>query len=261
MRMRLILPGFAAVLISMLCASSLPAQSFSVDLPTVGLAGDDIFSPTTGTVVIAGSGMGFEVDAFSYHSPVYIPDGANFSVSFGTAGLAGSAVAIEAAKGIGEEAPDVFFAGFMGTNVQILDGDGSSAPTLVLPDPTPAGAPQSLDALDATPGAVPLVPSVFFSVDTATATTYGVGGPADVYTAPPGPGYTFPGGAAPPVYAPAAALGLVAGDDIDGLHYMEDGTAGAGAGDVVYFSLTPPSTSLGLIPASPADILVVRQRK
>jgi PEP-CTERM motif len=91
--------------------------------------------------------------------------------------------------------------------------------------------------------------------DTAGHPSYLGFSPADIFISPAIPGYSTPG--APVVYAGFAALGLVApGDDIDALAIIEDGVPGFTAGDTVYFSLTPISPTLGILGASPADILV-----
>ena len=51
-------------------------------------------------------------------------------------------------------------------------------------------------------------------------------------------------------------LGLGALDDMDALVYFEDGTPGPTPGDAVLFSLAAGSPTLGLLGASPADILI-----
>lgn len=87
---------------------------------------------------------------------------------------------------------------------------------------------------------------VYFSLD-AGSPSLGLGSPADIYYAPAG-------GAFGP-WAVPAQLGLVPGDDIDGLVVWERGAVGvATAGvDMVLFSLAPGSPSLV---GSPADIYV-----
>lgn len=255
--------GSASALIIPLCASALLAQSFSVDAPT-GLPPDDIFGPGPGVPVLIFPGGGappVEVDAFSYHTGVFVPDGVNFSVERGSVGAAASAVAAQFAIGAGEQVADIYFAGGTGTNILILDGNGLTAPTA-----PPLGLVETdsnLDALDATPTPPPAGGAVYFSVDPGTVMVggaYAATGfsPADVFSTPGVPGYAFPA-AAPPVaaYATEAALGLVPGDDINGLHYMEDGTPGASGGDMVYFSLALGSPTLGIIGASASDVLLV----
>ncbi|MGH7179267.1 MAG: hypothetical protein ACREJC_17955, partial [Tepidisphaeraceae bacterium] len=92
------------------------------------------------------------------------------------------------------------------------------------------------------------------SVDPSTAAAIGVS-PADILVLfAPGP---------PPVWATAAALGLVAADDIDALAVHDLGLAGTfDAADVVYVSLAPGSPSLvpgALFPggASAGDVIQV----
>ena len=260
MRNKAISSGLATTLILTLWAGALLAQSFSVDLPSPGITpadGDSIFVPG-GIIVsppppppiappptlVAGSAAGIEVDAFSFHGPVYVPDGAILSVTPGSVGAAG-----------GDHAADFFFAGFMSANILLLDGNGvaapGAAPPLGLPEPSFA----NLDALDGTTPPPLAASLLYFSVDPGTAAgPYGGASAADVFTGA-GPGYSLPGGV-PPVYATAAALGLAAADDINGLHYMEDGAPGSSAGDMVYFSLAPGSPELGVLGASPADILL-----
>ncbi len=246
------------------------AQSFSIDIPSPGITppvpGDAILGPgpvvasppppptiaLPAPILVAGAGAGLEVDAFSYdvHS-VFAPDGANFGVGPGSAGVAGSAVMAESG---GDEVADLYYSAFTMTNVLTHDGNGSSGTPLGLPEPAFA----NLDAADMTvpPPALGSV-TVLFSVDGATAAgPYGGASPADIFAAPNGPGYSLPGGMPPGVYAAAATLGLMAADDVDALFWMEDGMAGATAGDMVFFSLAPGSPSLGGLGASAADILV-----
>ena len=162
----------------------------------------------------------------------------------------------------GEEAADVFLTpliahSYPSTNFQAFDGNGGTAPPLGLPEPFIA----DLDAL----GNVGTDPSfgpgvlALFSVDPATAAGPYLGASAaDVFASPTVPGYAFSGGAVPPVYASAALLGLVAGDDINALQWWDDGIAGATSHDQVFFSLAPGSPSLAAIGASPADILSIQ---
>ncbi len=259
----------ATILILTLWTGALLGQTFSIDGPSPGITPavpDDILGPGPvpvgpfpiafpGPIVVAGSGIGVEVDALSYDAHPVVPalglTGAAFSVAPGSVGVAGSAVLAESPGG--DEAADIYFAGFMFTNILLFDGNGSTGPPLGLPEPSLANL-DAVDALTPTPGTV----TAIFSVDPATAAgTYFGASPADLFGAPNAPGYSFPGGGVPGVYAAAAALGLAATDDIDAVHYMEDGTAGASAGDMVYFSLAPGSPSLPGLGATAADILVV----
>jgi hypothetical protein len=64
------------------------------------------------------------------------------------------------------------------------------------------------------------------------------------------------GGAAPALYASRAALGLAAGDDIDGLCLREDGDGMFEPGvDAVAFSLRAGSPTLSAIGAGPGTVL------
>ena len=117
-----------------------------------------------------------------------------------------------------------------------------------------AGPPDDVDGWDARlPGVIP--PPVFFTLDGATSGFAGVG-PGDVMFAG-GPGYA---GAGPPsIIAPAFALGLVGGDDVDALVVLDnDGAPGlfTPGVDVIMFSLAPGSPTLGAFGLTAADILV-----
>ena len=221
------------VVCSMVCRDA-AGVNFSFDIPSPGIApppsGDSIHSPGGAVpptppavapppVVLAGSGLLIEVDAFSYAHPHFVPSGANFSVSPFSAGAAGSAVAIEAASG--DEPADIYFSGFMGTNIQTFDGDGSTAPPLGLPEP----AASNLDGLDMT--IAPPVGSIYWSVDPVTiggVPPYAAAAPSDIFVAPTAPGFA----GAPIVWAPAPALGLVVADDVNALFLMESGDGIAG---------------------------------
>ena len=142
-------------------------------------------------------------------------------------------------------------------NFQSFDGDGvpsipyalATGPALGLVEPGPLG--DSIDRVDAAPiaawdfvgaDAVPDAP-VYFSVDPATAAAVGAafGGPvggADVFVT---------AGGAPAVYAPAAALALGPGDDVDALVVLDVAFDGVYAppGDAVLYSLSAGSAAIG----------------
>jgi hypothetical protein len=196
--------------------------------------------------------LGYEVDAISYGrtSPVVVA--IYFSVTRTSFGVAGTAVATESATG--DQPADIFVttSGTIGTNAQVYDGNGSSAPSLGLIEPIGAfPAEDNLDALDMRISPVvipPLGPSVFWSVDPATAVTYGGGATAaDIFWAPALPGYS----GMPVLYAPFFSLGLMPGDDIDAMVYVENGTGVADPGDTVFFSLTPGSPTLAALGYAP----------
>ena len=94
----------------------------------------------------------------------------------------------------------------------------------------------------APPGAA----QAYFTLDAATAAAYAVT-PADIF-------WVNMGG----LFATRAALGLVAGDDIDALSVHQTGNPPVWeAGELIYFSLRPGSPSLAANGWSPADILAV----
>jgi len=200
-------------------------------------------------------GAGYEVNAISYgHVLPLGPLTYFFSVSRGSVGLPGSAVAHEAA--FSDQAADIYVSTGAGTNFQFRDGNGAIAnpltpgapsPPLGLLEPTTLPG-DNVDGLDLRV----IGPMVYWSVDAATALVYGAGyTAADIFMAPAVPGYS----AAPGVpYASAATLGLLAGDDIDAMVYFEDGIAGASPGDLILFSLAQGSPTLGL-GFTAADIL------
>lgn len=137
---------------------------------------------------------------------------------------------------------------------------GAPSPPLGLLEP-PFGIDDNVDGLDMRLGPVVLPalgPSIFWSVDMATAGAVppyvGLGATAaDIFWSPPIAGYSI----APVIYAPAAMIGLLLGDDIDALVYFEDGLGGPSPGDIILFSLAPGSPTLAALGgASPADILV-----
>ncbi len=266
MRTRLCGGAVLAAILLGASASRAPAQAptFSLDRASVSLLvppgtnADDLFSPTFPILVLTGMpGANFEVDAFSYQQP-FMPKSeidiiaVSFSVDRAAIGIPGTAVFIETGgvAGSGLAAADIFRTAapfvFFGTNVQIYDGDGvptlpNAAPGLGLVE-GPAGAGDNLGGLDLKPA----TSRIYLSVDPVTAGVYGAGASAaDVYVANTVPGYDAP---APAIYAPAAALGLVPGDDIDALVVFDNGDGLFQPGlDAVLFSLAPGSPSLGLI--------------
>ena len=250
--------GFAVALIGTLSASVLLAQSFSIDLTSPGIIappGDSILGlgpveplaapplPAIALpvpILVAGTGVApIEVDALSYHSTHDVFDGAVFSVASGSCGAPATAVATEAAcaPDTGEQVADVYFATFIVPgNVLVLDGNGVATPGAAPPVGLPESAFANLDALDATvPPPAAGSATVYFSVSPASVAAYAAGSsPADIFSATNSPGFSAP---TPTVYASEVVLGLAPGDDIDALHVVEEGTAGFGAGDTVYFHL------------------------
>ena len=180
-----------------------------------------------------------------------------FSVSAGAAGVAGSAVAAEAGCSPAQPQADVFQSDYTGSNAQDLDGDGSPCAgnagfSLSIAE-TPAS--NELDALSGDPCA-----SVDFNCDgtlddpfyftlAANSPSLAVGSlsPADILSAD--------GDFLPEIFASRAALGLAAGDVLDGLCLSENGNGLYDAGDTLLISLAAGSPSLGTLAAQPGDLL------
>ena len=136
----------------------------------------------------------------------------------------------------------------LGGNTQLYDGDGTNVIGPPVPglgglvDPPGPPADDQIDGFEnlgptavdyqtalapplSGPDGKPDAP-IFFTVDPATAGALGVS-PADVLVTNP---FSATGWS---VYAPAGALGLVPGDDIDALMVADSATAGAGPGSIV----------------------------
>jgi len=271
------LPCFQAGLLSLaiigIGAPCAQAVTYSIDAGSAssGVIGleDDLFNPGPMLAINGNGTPGIEVDAVSFGRTGVIRSSFYFSVAGGSAGTPGTAVNGEAFGGtgatIGDEAADVFHSTGNNTNTQVWDGNGlvaypltpgAPSPSLGLLEPNPGG--DNVDALDMrnAPPALPgLGPTIFWSVDLATAAgPYGGASPADIFMRPANPGYSTP---IPPLYATAAVLVLAPGDDINALVIFEDGTPGATPADVVLFSLAPGSPTLGTLGFTPADILSV----
>ena len=245
------------------------AVTFSVDLasPTGGVGfGEDLYNDPAALLVLPGGGVpGLEVDAMSYYKQgPPIPE-IYFSVTRGSLGLGGTAVNNESM--FSDEPADVFFTTLNFTNTLAWDGNGvptppgAFAPPLGLIEPWVVPG-DNLDALDlnSNPVYAPQfgMAPIFWSVDAATVgggmfPQYGGMSGADVFMAPAAPGYSMMPGLP---YAAAPILGLQWNDDIDAMVWLEDGVPAATAGDLMLFSLTPNSPTLGMIGATPADILI-----
>jgi hypothetical protein len=192
-----------------------------------------------------------------------------FSVNRTSVGAPGTAVASESF--FADHPADIFVSTLTGTNFQFRDGNGlianpftpgAPSPPLGLIEPLPG---DNVDALDLRLGPVSipaLGPSIFWSVDTATSIGLGVT-PADVLWSAALPGYS----GTPSMYAPGVFLGLLPGDDIDGLVWFEDDTGGVPTpgptpGDMMIFSLAPGSATLGALGYAPgtggADLFVTK---
>lgn len=251
-------------LVALLCASSASADfsidAISPDVPGVGEG--DVLLPGGGSpppLIVMPAGvlgliLGEELDALSTGVDTICPAGnpncytiITYSVDRAAVGLVGSQVAGQVA-GNGA-AGDIFKFEVSGTAVIItppsVDTDALLNDLTIVPE-------SNIDALSTGKA---LVPAMYFSVDPAALPGAGVRwampglSAADILV---GPGPT------PTIYSTAVGLGLVAGDDIDGMAISDSTPFGTfSAGDVVYVTLAPGSPSLTTIPASPGDIIQV----
>ena len=257
--------------------SGLPSPSGLLP-DNIHVPGGGVFLPGAGPILpLPGPPAPFiDVDAFSYGRPDFEFDlvvGLEFSVSslsIGPVGLAGTAVAAEAAGagiGPGDHTADIYGAsltGVPGSNLLLWDGDGAPNPGIAAA--LGLGEPM-LDDVDGWDNNF-FQDLVFFSVDIASAPpAYGTPpfSAADVYLwglVGPGP-YDAPGAFG--VYAPAPALGLDAAgvntDEVDALAVFDDGDfIFASATDVILFSLAPGSPALlsggAYAGAAPEDVLI-----
>jgi hypothetical protein len=184
-----------------------------------------------------------------------------FSVAAGSRGAAGSAVRAEADCATPEPQADMFGAAD-GSNQQVLDGDGlpcgsNDAPGLGVQE---AGVASDIRAVTPDPclsidlgcDGLPEAP-VFVTLAAGSPTLADAGAsPADVLI--------VSAGDPPAVYAPAADLGLAAGDAINALCVWDyDGDGAHGAGDRLVFALAPGSPTLAALSAGAADLLAPGQ--
>jgi len=177
---------------------------------------------------LLGLQAGDDIDALS-HGTDPIPD-TRFSVRDGSLGLAGTAVREEATKAPAQALGDEFVARGGDNRLFMNEGIFGFFPGV-----------HELDALamDGIRGPEALFP-IHFSLAAGSPTLAAIGaGPADILVSQ--------GNGLPPIVdRAAAAMGLVAGDDIDALCFYPG---------VTRFSLAPGSPSLAAIPASAADVL------
>lgn len=181
-----------------------------------------------------------------------------FSVAPGSTGLAGSAVAAQAACSPPEPQADMFSSERDGTSALILDGDGAANGC---PTATPANLSErpNSDNLDASSGQPPdlvdtdndgqLDQAIYFSLSAGSPSLATFSrGPADIL---------WTTGFSPGVYASVGTLGLQAADDIDALCVSHPGSGQVydATNDKVLFSLAPGSPTLASLGASAADIL------
>ena len=181
-----------------------------------------------------------------------------FSVAPGSAGLAATGVAGQAACSPAEPQADVFATTLDGSNELLFDGNGlngdcPTASSLGLEegadgDDVDAFTDQPPAAVDPDNDSVPESP-VFFSLAAGSPTLDALAlSPADIL-------YSV-SDSTPIAYASSAALGLQAGDDVNAVCINDTGAGVSfGAGDTLYFSLAAGSPSLAAIGASAADVL------
>jgi len=206
-----------------------------------------------------------------------------FSVARGSQGLAKTAVNVEASCSPAEPEADEFATQLDGNNSQVFDGDGvpcgtNMGPSMGLQEPNGDDG-DDLDALDGhdpyfvdwtgpegPPDGVP-DREVYFSLDSASPTLTANGwSAADILV--------FLGAGIPPTlqrYAPAAQLGLVAGDDVDGLCLAEtswppgysgrktfDPDGVTSSEDFLFYTITASSPSIGGVVPDAATIMYVQ---
>ena len=192
------------------------------------------------------------------------PPRAFLSVGPGAQGTPGTAVEQQhdcppADPGLAPEAEsDVFVSALDGANEIVFDGNGpigacaSAFPLGLIEAATTRDRVDALDTRDASTvdedgDGVPDRP-VYFSLDADSPSLRALGVDAGDLLR------TVDGGA-PGVYASSSQLGLRPGDEIAALCLQERGDSLYGAGDVIYFALTPRSPSLAVVGAGPGDIL------
>ena len=251
--------GLWTVLIAGSVSAEFSIDTVSPDVPAVAegdiLIGFTNLTPPPLVVTPAASFgllIGEELDALSNGIDTICPAGSpncftiiSFSVDRATAGMATSVVAGQVA-GNGA-AGDVFQFEVTGAGVVLV-------PTSVntdAPQNSLTIAPQS--SIDALATAHNVFTAEYFSIApsvvAAASVRWGMPGlsPADILLGP---------GPVPTVYATEAGLGLVPGDDIDGIAINDAAPVGVlSPTDVIYITLAPGSPSLAAIPASAADIL------
>lgn len=181
-----------------------------------------------------------------------------FSVAPGSRGLGSSGVAQQAACIPAQPQADEFMTNADGSNELFFDGDGIGAacPTSNSLGLIEGPSSDDLDALNEQPpssvdelrdGTLDGIVFISLSVGSPSLETLDVGAADILWTV----GFT------PGVYASAASLGLLSGDDIDGMCINDFGGGPAfdPETDTVLFSLAPGSPTLADLGASAADVL------
>jgi len=227
-----------------------PSFSVAPGGPSAILPGEIHDVPTAPRIPPEALGLtaGDDVDALSYGIDFIdsIVD-VRFSVAPGAVGAPGSAVEREASRQPSEAHGDEFRVAPMmfigGSNVQVLDETGDTAPPLplrisddvdALTEPPAVFVDRNLDGTPESP--------VYFSVATGSPSLAALGvDPADILMSS--------GGASPTVFLSRTELGLLPGDDIDALCLELPSRQ-------VLYSLSPesPSLSTTTMPFSPADL-------
>lgn len=241
------------------------AQNFSIDGTSPEYSGtystaDIVYSDGSSvsyTAADLGLSSSAEIDGFSFGVDVLVPTTGGFirlyySVDRSTVGLSGSIIESEASSD--GAAGDKFSVVYTTTSSSApeLTSDATDhgltpLPTVPYSDVDGLSLPD-LDGDSSFP--------VFFSVDAPTAASLTAGGftvGIDDIILQPTAG-TSPGALS--IWATDGTLGLVAGDDIDALAVLDEGTAGTyDSGDIVYFSLTAASPSAATLGS--ASIIMV----
>ena len=207
-----------------------------------------------------------DVSALSFGRDLAGQGGAKlfFSVAQGAQGVPGSAVEQQhgcppSQPGLAPEAEaDVFVSNLDGANEIVFDGNGpigSCAAAFPLGLIEAAITRDQVDALDVADASVvdedgdgmPDRP-VYFSLAADSPTLQALGfGAGDLLVTVDG--------RPPSVFASSSQLELRPGDEIAAVCLLESGDSSYGAGDVIYFALTPRSPSLAAVGAGPGDIL------
>ena len=199
--------------------------------------------------------LGDDLDAHSFGIGIVDPQ-VNFSTRPGALGIAGTPLSLEATCAPGEVHGDEWSVQVVGNNVQRFDEDGLSCAGnlgvsfgLIVSDDVNALDEESGVAIDFDLDGVPNVP-VYFSLEFGSATLGLLGvGPAAILVSGPG-AVPIPG-----VFAPAGALEMFENGN---LGYDSFDPIGNPLGDIVIFSLSAGSPTLGLTGASPGDLLSSR---
>ncbi len=261
MRLRPIATAFG---LSLLISAAPASAEFSIDaaspdVPAVGQGDGLVLGPPIGPppFVVTPSAtfglvLGEELDAFSSGFDTICPAGnpnCFTIITYSVDRLAVGAVPpVTTEVGGNGAAGDIFTFEVTGTGVVLtppsLSTDAPANDLTLVPE-------SNLDALNSTG----FIPPFYFSINLAAvpgaSVRWAMAGltASDILVAP---------GPIPAIYATAAALGLLPGDDIDAVSIMDSAPAGVlSAADVVHVSLAPGSPTLVALAAAPGDIIQV----